>query len=967
MSSNHSGPKDEKEKPGVHPATQAGRWPLLFGLLLLGALSAVAQSQQDGQAQEQRRAEGQTQTLTGVVTDPSGALVVGASVTLMPVGPGSVAVAESITQSGSAGEYRLRATPGSYTVVAQATGFAKFESSPIRLGGEPGQAGLRLRTLDIRLKLEVEVQQIDVPDEMGDAANRGGSAIILSGRDIETMPLDSAALLDELQGLAGGKDAELFVDGFSGTKLPPRANIREVRINQNPYSAQNDTNPVNGVIQVTTKPGTDQMHGQFYLYGNDSGLNAANPFAPEQPGYYAYASGAYLSGPINRRTSYIFGVDQASNQTNSVIDAQVLDANLNQTGFSQALRSPLSTITATPRIDLQAGPHSTATLRYIFARNEQTNGGIGQLALASQGFDNTILSHTVQATNTQVISPKMVNDTRFQYIRTRTGQTPESFAPALLVEGAFTGGGNDQGEFSDHQDRYELQNYLSLAEGTHYLNVGGRLRVGRDANRSMANYNGEFIFATLSAYQTTLQGIAAGASMAQIVLAGGGASEFNLNAGIPDAAVTIADAGVFAQDDWKVKRNLTLSFGLRFETQSYIADHADWAPRAGFSWGLDAKNKNAAPKYVLHGGAGIFYRRFTTDSALEVERQNGTTQQEYVVTSPNFYSTTTPSVSTLGAQTAPAIYRVSPNFHAPYFVGASIALDRQLGRYGTASLTYMHNRGVHTQLTENINAPEPGTYNPADPTSGTRPLGGSQNIYEYVSEGVYRSSRLSANVTVRAGSHFNAYGYYMLRYDKSDAESTGGFPSNQYDLGADYNRSLDDVRHTATVGGNADLTHGVHASGYLRALSGTPFNIVVGQDLNGDTQYNDRPAFATDLTRPSVVDTRWGDFDTSPIAGQTIIPRNYGQGPDFFLVNLAVGKSFGVGPQIKTAVAAKGPVARKYTLDLWAESQNLLNHPNLTAPVGTLNSPLFGKSLAVTGASALSADRLVDLQISLRF
>jgi hypothetical protein len=215
----------------------------------------------------------------------------------------------------------------------------------------------------------------------------------------------------------------------------------------------------------------------------------------------------------------------------------------------------------------------------------------------------------------------------------------------------------------------------------------------------------------------------------------------------------------------------------------------------------------------------------------------------------------------------------------------------------------------------------------------------------------------------------------MLRFDKSDTDPNSGFPSNNYDLGADYSRSLGDIRHTANVGANLNWQNGLHASGYLRAMTGAPFDIVVGEDLNGDTQFNDRPAFATNLARPSVVATKWGTFDTSPIPGQTIIPRNYGQGPGFFLLNLGVGKSFNLGPETSPATgfaqANAGPPSRKYTrkytLDFWIESLNALNHPNFTPPVGTLNSPLFGQSLGVTGPSSLGPDRVIDLQATMRF
>ena len=906
-------------------------------------------------------------TLRGAVSDPSNALIPHAEVVLQSTASGAPT---QTTHSAADGRYvfsGIRA--GAYTVRATAPGFAPFESPVIDI------VSAKPQTLDIRLQIETQQVQMDVSSESSDATdpNKNGSAVVLSGKALDDLPTEPSLLQQELQAISGGDSPSIYVDGFSNGTIPPKNQIREIRINQNPFSARNDVGPGNGMIEIFTKPGTDKLHGDLILSGNDSALNTENPFTASQPAYYSTRVGADLSGPVSKKASYALNFNRFSSQSNAVVNATKLDSSLaNQISFTQAVPSPNTSTQFSPRLDLQLGTRSTITLRYSYNNSQQLNGGIGQLNLSEQGYNSGAITQVFQASNSQVFGAKVVNDTRFQYTRSRTNQTPLNTTPAVVVEGAFNGGGNSAGAFHDNKDSYELQNYIAIQAGKHYVSPGVRLRVNRDANVSRAGFNGQYTFSSLNAYQAAAQALAACTTPPCHIP---GASQYTVTTGNPAALIDVADVAAFFQDDWKLRKNFTLSYGLRYEIQNYISDKGDFAPRVGFAWSLGAKKNKPAP-FVLRGGSGIFYTHILSPYILQAQRQNGVTQQQYSVASPAFYPQVPTDPATLGPASSPTTYSISPTFRTQYSIIDTLELDHPLGTRGNLSLQGYSNRVVHLLVPRNINSPLPGTYNPANPASGVRPFGGTQNIDEFDSIGLARSDSISLNANYHVKNGAGFYSYYMYRIRTSDAN--GGFPSNEYNDGADYGRGSMDVRHTLFLSAQPPSLPGhIDLNAFMQATSGAPFNITVGQDLNGDSQFNDRPAFATAPTANSMLySTPYGTLDANPQPGEATIPINYGRSPAYFSFNAELYRKFSFGPALPVpppppgakASPGKPEIARKYNLFLIVEAQNAINHVNLGTPVGVLGSSLFGKSNSVNGSSISSnANRVILLDLLVRF
>jgi hypothetical protein len=921
-----------------------------------------------------------TGALRGQVTDPSGAVISGASVIMTP----SVSGSPTVVQSNAQGQYEFKAlAPGKYMLTVAAGGFTSYENDNVVIADQP----LRL---NVTMAIEVETTKVQVSDtaptvDVNPANNAG--AIVISGKELEALPDDPDELQSDLEALAGPSagpnGGQMYIDGFTAGQLPPKSSIREIRVNQNPFSSEYDKLGY-GRIEIFTKPGTDKLHGQVFADGNDSSFNSPNPFISDEPPYYSTQFNGNVGGPINKNASFFFNIDRRNINELSGINAT--DPNTGE-AFSDSLANPRQRTNLGPRLDWALTKNNTLTVRYQYYRDTESGDLPNQLSLPTQAYSSMSTEDTVQISDTQVFGTKIVNETRFQYNRDNNSQTPDSTNPSVSVQGSFLGGGNSEGAVNDLQNSYELQNYTSFIKGNHILKFGARFRATQDTNYSTAGFNGTFTFSPLPPGES-------------FVSSNPQPTQLLITTGSPTASVNYYDFEPYVQDDWRIRPNITLSFGLRYETQSGISDHNDWAPRLGFAWGVGGRN--APPKVVIRGGSGIFYDRFQIANLLQAERLNGTTQQQYVVTNPTCFpgldQPLTVAITDCGPPPAIAstTYEISNSLHAPYTLQSAISVERQVTKSATLAVTYLNSRGFDQFLTINANAPYPGT--PCYPCST------SSNLYRYISEANFKQNQLIVNSNVHIGSKLQLFGYYTLNYANSDTAGINSFPSNSYNISDDWGRAAFALRHRLFLGGSIAFPYLIRLSPFMVAWSGSPFNIVSPLDLNGDSQYNNRPGWVSTATCPlgtapngPTYCTPYGTFDITGETG-TLLPVNYGTGPNHFAMNLRLTKTFGFGPRTKATGGQgqgggpgggggrgggpRGPLFgggpsmmsansdRRYNLILGVSARNAFNNVNVANPGGVLGSPFFGVSNALQGgpfSPGSAANRRIDLQATFSF
>lgn len=1010
----------------IHLVSSALVFTALF--VLAGTLSVTPAIAQNG-GSTQNSASTATGGIHGQVADATGAVIPNATV---------IATRSSGQQAGKAisngvGQYTITGlAPGKYGITATETGFAAFT-----LPGVVVTAG-QSKTVNATMQIEVQ-EQVQVEAEantVNTSPDNNANAVVIKGDDLKALSDDPDELQNELQALAGPaagpNGGQIYIDGFTGGQLPPKSSIREIRVNQNPFSAEYDRLGY-GRIEIFTKPGTGSTHGDYQVSGNESAFNSQNSLltSGSEPSYYTWTMHGSVGGPITKNSSYFVGGFTRKELNENVVEAVnpslITAANANSTSLpkvNEAFGNPTSRLDISPRVDLQLGKSNTLTIHETYNRSASTNSiGEDGLTLPSYATNSDNQENAVQLSDSWVLSKNLVDDIRFQYRRVRYTTTSLSSLPAYTLQQEFSAGGNPEQSSQDHENDLELQNYFSGVEGAHSLSFGARLRAYPDVNTTTSGSNGSYTFSSpqsfVGCYQTP-QGSTAPASCAP--------QQYTYTKiANPKASATLFDAALFYQDDWKVNNRFTLSYGLRWETQNWISDKDDWAPRLSLAYALGKKSGNSQPKTVLRAGYGWFYQRFTVANGwgasvpyvINTIHENGVNEQQFIQTSGivfNQYATTPLSASSSGASTgqnAPTYYTIDPHFHAANDMEGAIGVDRQITKSITSNVTYVYSQGVHQFFTDNLSAAA--EFPLANALSDTYPTyapgaPGANNL-QYQSGGFYREHQIMA--TMRATYRkFSFAANYTYSNAHGDTGGVGSVPSVSSDPGLDYGRTDFDVPNRFMLFGNFMLPWQISLSPMMVVNSGTPFDITTGSDLTGNNQFNGRPTFAASCSEPNAISTKWGCFDSEPYgtenpaagtpiasyaANEKIAPFGLGTGPDNVAVNMRVSKVIGIGPRVEGGVGPSGggyhggphglggglsgnqsgpgrmdqSVPNKYSLTLSMWGSNILNHENLGTPNGTLSAPsLFGKSQTLADgffSSPTAGNRNISIQAAFSF
>jgi hypothetical protein len=700
-----------------------------------------------------------------------------------------------------------------------------------------------------------------------------------------------------------------------------------------------------GYINVVTRSGTNLLRGTAYNFVRDDRLNARNPITRTKLPMDQWQYGASVGGPIvANRTFYFANVEQRQlDQTGLVRIAEenvpVLNARLAAVGYRGPMVStgiypnPVDTLNVLAKVEHQVGQRDQLSVRYsaydVSAANARGAGALNAPS-ASSGLEN--LDHTIAVGNTLTLSARTVLETRAQFAHGDLGAQPtDPIGPSVNIAGVASFGTFSSSPTARVNTMYQVVNNLSHQAGAHALKAGVDVLYNDDDITFPRAARGTYGFSSLANF---LSGVY-------------NTNGFTQTFGATSVSQRNPNVGIYVQDEWKVRSDVTVNAGIRYDLQfleTIETDVDNVSPRVGAAWSPFASRRT-----VVRGSAGLFYDRVPLRAVANALLSAGNTtdlanlRQIVVSLSPTQagapqFPNVLSSVAT--SLTLPSLATMDRSLENASSRQASVEVEHQLGDRSTISVGYQYVRGVDLLMAINQNVP---TCAPAGTNNGCRPNSSYANNSQSSAAGDSNYHGLHVSFVQRP----QAWGSYRVSYTLSKSmNNLGEFffsaPIDPSDLSKDWGRSDDDQRHRLVLSGSVQtstapantawerLTHGFQVSGMLQAYSAPPFNIT-----SGVTTLQGTPG--------------------RPIVNGAFIERNAGVGAAYVSLNARVSRAF--------------PVNRGVVLEGVVEAFNLTNHRNVLTRNTTFGAGAYPTNPAADFGTitAVSEPRAVQLGVRVRF
>jgi len=799
-----------------------------------------------------------TAVVRGTVADPSGAIVPNAEINLVDE---NGAVAATIHSDGE-GNFQLPAPAiGDYTLIVSEAGFDTVKTV-VTLGKQTAPAVIPM--LHIVLPISTMATTINVNagnSEDPIASESNGDTSVMSQEDLKSLPIFDndystamSAFLDS--GSAGTGGSGLLVDGVESNHATVSASaVQEVRINQDPYSAQYYW-PGRGQMEIITRSAADHYHGQFNFMFRDSALNAQNALAATKPSEQRRVYEGHVTGPIPhaKNSGFLVSFNRAEEDINAVVFATVAQTPTNPDGiFQDNVPAPTRETEFSTRASHQFGEKHSAYAQYSYEDWNGQNQGVGGQALASAGYTDHYREHDLVFHVDSTLSPIMLNQLSVVLEHFRAQNTNAYDQPQVNVAGNFVGG-SAQNDSVNTEYNFRLNDTLTWTYGRHTIKAGINVpHLSRRAFDDNTNALGTYTFApTLAADGTVV-------ATALENYANDLPSAFTQNSGVSRFIYHQQEAGTFIQDQFKLNDRFSITPGLRYDWQNFLAEERlSFSPRVSFAWLIDP-----ASKMVMRGGGGLYYDRFGGGPLLDLARyEDGARRSVNISLDPATEPAEgcVPVSDCVEVADAPAnLVKLMPDAKVPYQIQYGLSIERAFGKSATGTVSGYSVRGADRFRSIDINAPTP----ESDYTERPDPEYG--RIREMQPEGTFLGNGLDVTFRGTVNKYFTGFGRYTWSHFESNQEGIGWFPQNQYAPDKEWANSGWDRRNRLGMyaifnrESVANLAVGVFAN------SGAPWTVVTGADPYGDGLFNARPDGVARNTEnlPAYVDmdVRWGhDF-----------------------------------------------------------------------------------------------------------